>query len=628
MEGVEQAQQAVSHPGLTVGLALAVGMAAQSAARHLRIPGIVLLLIAGAALGPDGLGWVEPRALGEGLFLVVELAVAIILFEGGLNLEIRRLRREQTSIQRLVSVGAAITLVGGAVAARLVFGWSWSVSLLFGSLVVVTGPTVIGPLVHELRLKTRVATVLEAEGVLIDPIGAILAVLMLELALPAGGVADEATHVLLRIGVGTALGIVAGFGLGALLRQRRLLPEGHENITTLALVLLLFAACEEIVSHSGILAVTLAGVVVGNLRTRVDRDLREFKDQLTVLLIGLLFVLLAADVRLRDVLALGWAGLGVLAALIFVVRPLNVFVSTLGSELDRNERRFISWVAPRGIVAAAIASVTAGTLDRAGITGGTELRALVFLTIAGTVLQAGLTALPVAALLGLRLPGRDRIAILGAQGLGFALAEALRSGGRTVVFLDANPANCRRAEEQGFSVVYGDALQERTMLRARPEAVSVVIGLTPNQMLNSIFVARARDRFGVPQGYVAAARPESGLAPELVAADEDIGILFGVPHAVERWAVRWRHGDVAVEEWSFRGAPKLPEGQRPPSIGELFVALTLRRGKSTSPMRGGLEHKVGDVSAVAFYLPERDKAQEVLRALGWEPVSEGEQLAG
>ncbi len=337
----------------------------------------MLLLLAGACLGPDGLAWIDPRSLGLGLVAVVNLAVAVILFEGGLNLEISRLRREQTPIRRLVTWGALVTLAGGALAARWCLDWPWMRSIVFGGLVVVTGPTVVGPLVRNLRLRPRIATVLEAEGVLIDPIGAILAALLLGVALQGIDSIWDAPMLLARsLGFGAVAGVVAGFALAGLLRVRNIVPEGYENIFALAYVLLLYQGCDEIVSHSGILAVTAAGVVVGNLRTRVDRDLREFKDQLTVLLIGLLFVLLAADVRFEDVLALGWRGLAVVGLLVIVVRPLNVCLSTLGSELSLRERLFVSWIAPRGIVAAAVASVTATALESQGMAGGPELRAM------------------------------------------------------------------------------------------------------------------------------------------------------------------------------------------------------------------------------------------------------------
>ncbi len=608
-------------PALTLVVALAVGILMQSASRHLRVPGIVLLLVAGAGLGPDGLAWITPRSLGEGLTAVVDLAVAVILFEGGLNLEISRLRREQTPIRRLVTWGAVVTLIGAAVSAHLALGWAWMQSLLFGGLVVVTGPTVVGPLVRHLRLRPRLVTVLEAEGVLIDPIGAILSVLLLGIALQGSDSILTAPMLLVTsLGFGAVVGGVAGLGLARILRIRGFVPEGLENVFTLAAVLLIFQGCDVIIHHSGILAVTVAGVVVGNLRTRVDRDLREFKDQITILLIGLLFVLLAADVRIEHVLALGWGGIAVLAALVFVVRPINVLLSTLGSELTTRERLFAAWVAPRGIVAAAVASLTATALEQQGIAGGPELRAMVFLCIAGTVVLAGLTAGPMATLLEVRLPGRDTVAILGAQGLGLELGIQLRTGGVPVVFIDYNPGHCRRAEEAGFRVIFGDALAERTLQRGRFDLVGSAIGLTSNQMLNSVFASRARQYYGVPRGYVAASNPDVGLAPELVAR-EDVVVLFDGPHDVERWEVRARHNELEVTYWEFRGPEQSTFDQggtsELASIKERLVVLTIRCGERVMPMHAGLKLKQGDVAAVAIHIGERELARSILEARGW-----------
>lgn len=612
----------VADPKLTFALALLAGMFAQAIARHLRLPGIVLLLLAGISLGPDGLGWIQPRQLGDGLFAIVDFAVAIILFEGGLNLEISRLRREGTAIRRLITVGALVTLAGGALAVHVWIGWGLMESLLFGALVVVTGPTVVGPLVSELRLKQRVSTVLEAEGVLIDPIGAILAVLILRLALagdPGSLVLVQSGAGLARIALGLLFGVVAGFGLAGLLRASRLLPEGLENVSVLSAVLLLYAGAETLLSHSGILAVTVAGVVVGNARTPVERDLREFKDQLTVMLIGLLFVILAADVRFEQVTALGWSGLGVVATLIFVVRPIVVWLCTLGSDLDRGERLFIAWVAPRGIVAAAIASLVAVDLERAGLTGGIELRALVFLTIAVTVTLAGLTAGPLGTLLGVRLRKRDTVAILSAQALGMALAEELRRGGVPVVLLDSNPEGVRRAEEAGFPVVYGNALQESVMSRARFGFVRTVVSLTANRTLNNVFVTRARDRFGVPNGLVATSESNVGSASEQVERGA-AKIVFEGPHDVERWDVRGRRGDVAVEKFTYSPV----EGDGPEEsttisggLDERFVMLAVEREGATFVVDGKLEFREGDRLAIALHLPERDDALRALAAKGW-----------
>ncbi len=666
-------ERARPHPRMTIApvtlslaVAIAAGVTAQGVARLLRLPGIVILLALGTILGPELLGWVDPSSLGSGLFVLTDFAVAVILFEGGLNLEGTRLRRQERAIRRLITLGAIVTLFGGTVAAKLLLDWPWERAALFGSLVVVTGPTVVAPLLRDMRLRPRPKAILEAEGVLIDPIGAILAVLVLEIVLvPAGEtLASGIRDLVFRIGIGAGAGIAGGLLLGWILGLPRVVPHGFQNIIALGSVILLYGVSDHLLSHSGIVAVTAAGVVVGNMKTPVDRDLREFKDQLTILLVGLLFVLLAADIRLADVRSLGWPGALVVAALVLVVRPLAVWASTVRTRLPMNERLFIAWVAPRGIVAAAIASLTAASLDAGGIVGGAQLRALVFLTIAGTVVLAGLTARPVASLLGLRLPSRDRVAILGAQGLGLLLARELKRAGSTVTFLESDPKNCRRAEEAGFPVVLGDALEERTMLRAHPDLVGTAIGLTPNEHLNSLFAGQAKTLFGVPRTFVAVDALPKSEAPSH-ARRHATDVLFDGPHDAARWDVRARHGEVDVERLVWNPPPKEPaaksgesrpaapvagtaaaaaaappaqpvaqpvaqpetppkaknggSGKRVGPPGDPFVILAVVRDKRTAPMTLSFELKKGDVASVAIFRPERDRALERLAAAGWSP---------
>jgi NhaP-type Na+/H+ or K+/H+ antiporter len=615
-------------PSFTFALALGAGVVAQLIAGHLRVPSIVPLLGAGVILGPDGLGLVLPRSLGEGLFPLVSLAVAVILFEGGLNLDLRRLRREGSAIRRLVTVGALVTTLGGAIAAGSIMGWSPRLSILFGTLVIVTGPTVIRPLLRNVPLRPRLATVLEAEGVLIDPIGAIVAVVALEVVLTPG--LDSFTSgfigLLYRLGFGTGAGLVFGFGIVAMLRARRAIPEGLENLFAIGTALVTFGVCEAVVSESGILAVTVAGVVVGNMETRVSRELGEFSEHLTVGLIGLLFVLLAADVRIGEVTGLGWPGVASVAVLAFVVRPLGVILCTTGSELDAREKVFLSWVAPRGVVAAAIASLAAAILEESGIPGAAELRALVFLTIAFTVVVQGGTGAWVARLLGVRQPGRDTVVILGAEELGFALGEVLRRGGGQVAFADSNPAHCRAAEERGFPVVYGNALELRTLARMRLERARSVIGLTANNEVNSHFTGEARDEFGVREGYVAV-NPSSGEVTSRIVEKQESRILFDGPKDVERWHVRFRHGDVEIREYRRLEAEGSPEEGEPPGPrpirgnaggGSLpFVLLALERGERWEPMSPELEVQGGETAAVAIYLPAEEAAREELARRGW-----------
>jgi NhaP-type Na+/H+ or K+/H+ antiporter len=609
------------HVALTIALAFAAGMTVQCAARSLRVPAIILLLAAGVALGPEGLGWVEPHLLGDGLFILVDFAVAIILFEGGLNLRLDRLRREQRAIRRLVTWGALVTLIGGGVAARYWLGWSWPMALLFGSLVVVTGPTVVSPLVRHLRLHTRPQTILEAEGVLIDPIGALLAVLVLQVTLAPDpfAVAGEFGGLLGRIAIGAICGVVGGLVIAGALRLPAFV-HGFENALTLALVVLLFHASDALVAPSGLLAVTVAGLVVGNVKSPMDDDLREFKDQLTVLMIGVVFILLAADIAVGDIWALGLSGVGVLATLMLVVRPASVWISTVGTGLSWREQVFLAAIAPRGIVAAAIASLTARAISGEAAAQSAELRALVFLVIAGTVVTAGVVALPLASLLRLRRPRRDRVAVLGAQGLGMAAAQALQTAGQSVVVLDADPQRCRQAEQAGLTVVYGNALQERTLLRVPIEDVGTALGATFNDNLNSQFVGLARHTFGVGRGLVSVQALDGGKVPEHVRRN-DGDVLFEGPHDQEQWDVRWRHRDVDLVNIQYSGphTSGTTNDATVPASQELFVILTHVRAGKVQAMSLALAQalKIGDAATAAVYRREHEAALEMLQQRGW-----------
>lgn len=619
-------------PSFTFALALGIGVVCQLVARHLRLPSIVLLLGAGVLVGPDGWGWIDPQALGkEGLFGLVSLAVAIILFEGGLNLDLSALRRAATPIRRLVTLGAVVTAVGGTIAAHFFMGWQdLRLAVLFGTLVIVTGPTVIRPLLRNVPLRPRLATVLEAEGLLIDPVGAIVAGVALQLVLLDPGLdplASGAIALATRTGFGAVAGLVFGFALVGLLRIPRAVPEGLENLVALGGALVAFEVCEALLSESGILAVTVAGVVVGNMERRVARELGEFQEHLTVGLIGLLFVLLAADVRMADVWGLGMPGLLTVAALALVVRPLNVWLCTLGSDLSWRERAFLGWIGPRGVVAAAIASLAAGFLQENGVEGATSIRALVFLTIAVTVILQGGTAPLVARLLGVRAPGREILVVLGAEELGFAFAEAVGGSKEGVLFVDSNPLHCRAAEAQGYRVLWGNALEERTVARLRLERAWAVVGLTPNNQVNHHFAGEAKDGYGVPGCYAAIGRESSEVATRVVHKQEG-RVLFDGPKDVERWNVRFRHGDAEIVELQYRAPAEdsqpSPEDPPDPPIRaedpDPYVILGMKRAERVDPMFEQLTATEGDVAVVALYSPARAEALERLSARGFWPA--------
>ncbi len=394
-----------------------------------------------------------------------------------------------------------------------------------------------------------------------------------------------------------------------------------ENVFTLSLVLALFQVSNFFIPESGIIAVTAAGMVMGNTPTRVQRDLLEFKEQLTVLFIGMLFVLLAADVRMEEVRSLGWPGLATVGALMFVVRPLNITLSTLGSGLGLREKTFLAWLAPRGIVAAAMASLFAQTLDEAGIGGGGELRALVFLVIACTVLLQGLSGGLVARLLHLRRPLHRGYAILGANELGHAMGKLLREAGEELVFLDSNPAACKTVEEDGFRVLYGSAVEQRTLQRAQIEDRAACIAVTPNAEVNLLFGRMTTRDFGADRVYLALARDQSRVTPETV-GDADAHVLFGVPRDLEMWALRLRRETATVETWEKDAEPAVAGEDaaffQTPS--NLLLPMRMTRGGTMVPVNSAQEFKVGDLVYFAVSVERRAESEEWLRQQGWRPL--------
>ena len=605
-------------PALTIALAAAAGMLAQTVARHVRVPGIVLLLGTGLLLGPDGLGVVRPGTLGHSLHSLVGFAVAVILFEGGMNLRLDRLRREARSIRQLITLGALVTAAAAAVAARLILGWNWEISLLFGTLVMVTGPTVITPLLRRIKVKERVATVLEAEGILVDAIGAITAVVALEVVISADlSFAAGAWPLLSRLGSGALLGVAGGVAIAALLRFERLVPEGLESALTLALAIALFQGSNALMPESGILSVIVAGIVVGNSSSRALVEMREFKEQLTVLLLGMLFVLLAADVRVAQVQSLGWAGVATVLALMFVVRPLNILAGTMGSDLTWREKGFLAWLAPRGIVAAAVSSLFAQTLEEEGIAGGEALQAMVFLVIAATVVLQGLTGGIVASWLGLRRPSNTGYVILGANGLARAVGRVLRLSGEEVIFIDSNQAACDAAEEEGFRMLHGSGLEPAIQEKAELDTRAGCLGLTSNEEVNLLFARRCRKDFKVPRVWVAVRRGHLGVSQEVV---QRLGghLLFGRPEEIMAWTSRLDSGEAGVESWVKAG--KSSNG-RLPDLDGLLLPLAVQRGKRVFPVDESVTVRSGDRLYIAVV---EGRAQEIvagLREAGWEPAS-------
>jgi NhaP-type Na+/H+ or K+/H+ antiporter len=494
---------------LQIVLTVLAGVMAQVIGELARVPSIIFLLLFGIGLGPDGIGLIHPQDLGVGLEVIVALSVALILFEGGLSLELGELGQVSNSLRNLVTVGIFVTLIGGGMAAHWLGEFPWSLAFLYASLVVVTGPTVISPLLRQVQVDRKVATLLEGEGVLIDPVGAILAVVVLDIIL--NGDADPITVVsglIIRLGIGTLIGIVGGGLMALLLKQATFLGEDLRNLVVLAGLWGLFGLAQSIRSESGLMATVVAGMMVRWLSVPDERLLRRFKGQLTALAVSVLFILLAADLSIASVFALGRGAVLTVLVLMVVVRPINIWVCTRSSDLNWRQKLFLSWVAPRGIVSASVASLFAILLTDRGISGGDAIKALVFLTIILTVLVQGLTARLIAGWLGITKADAVGAVIVGCNPLSLLIARLLKEYGEPVVIIDTNEAAYEAADREGIEVLISSALDRDALEQAGLGKAGTLLAITKNGEVNTVVAQRALEEFQPPR--VVAVVPQDG----------------------------------------------------------------------------------------------------------------------
>jgi NhaP-type Na+/H+ or K+/H+ antiporter/Trk K+ transport system NAD-binding subunit len=452
-------------------------------------------------LGPDGAGLLHPHQLGVGLEVIVALSVAVILFEGGLNLELRDLGKVSGSLRNLVTLGTLITLLGGGMAAHWLGEFPWSIAFLYASLVVVTGPTVVSPLLKQVKVDRQVATLLEGEGVLIDPVGAILAVVVLDTILNGDASPSEAiVGLTLRLGIGASIGASGGWLLGLFLHRAHFISEELKNLVVLAGMWGLFGLAQIIRSESGLMATVVSGMVLGASALPEERLLRRFKGQLTVLGVSVLFILLSADLSIASIFALGWGSVFTVLVLMFVVRPISIGLCTWNSGLNWRQKLFLSWVSPRGIVSASVASLFAILLTERGINGGDSIKALVFLTIMMTVFLQGLTARWVANLLGINQHfGATGAVIIGCNPLSRLIARLFQERGESVVLIDTDPEACEKAEQENLRVFQSSGLDIEVLEEAGLDSMGTFLAMTSNGEVNSVLAQRAAEEFHPPR---------------------------------------------------------------------------------------------------------------------------------
>lgn len=491
-----------------------LGILAQWFAWKFKIPAILPLILIGLLVGPiaaeflseDGGKWIEPvwtgeKGLfpGESLYYFVSLAISIILFEGGLTLKRSEIKNVGPVITKLITLGSAITFFGAGLIAHFTFNLSWELSFLFSGLIIVTGPTVITPILRNIPLKKDISTVLKWEGILIDPIGALVAVLVFEFISVEGDSGFTKTA-LIEFGKIILFGTTFGFTFAHALAyaiNKKFIPHYLLNVVSLSAVLLVFVESEIFAHESGLLAVVVMGMVLGNGKLENLKELLYFKESLSVLLISILFILLSANINFDDLLLLyNWKTAVLFVLVVFIVRPLAVFLSTANSKLKVNEKLFISWVGPRGIVAAGIASLFGSKLMKQGVEGAEYITPLVFMIVLGTVLLNATTARLFAKIVGVFLTKSNGILIVGASKVSRLLGHYLESNGRHVVLIDSNQSNIDRAKELGLEAINTNIYSDTLLDNVELSDMGYLMALTGNADINKYAINKFSKQFG------------------------------------------------------------------------------------------------------------------------------------
>ncbi|MCM4165368.1 MULTISPECIES: sodium:proton antiporter [unclassified Arenibacter] len=492
---------------------IVLGIIAQWVAWRFKLPAILPLILIGLLVGPistlfteNGEKWIEPiwngeKGLfpGEGLYYFVSLSMSIILFEGGLTLKRSEIANVGPVITKLITIGSIVTFFGAGFAAHFILDLSWQISFMFSGLIIVTGPTVITPILRNIPLKKDVSAVLKWEGILIDPIGALVAVLMYEFISVGEGQAYTQTA-LIEFGkillFGTTIGFTFAHAL-AFVIKKNYVPHYLLNVVSLSVVLLGFVQADMFAHESGLLAVVVMGLVLGNTNLPNIKELLYFKESLSILLISILFILLAANINIHDMeLIFNWKAVVLFLIIIFMIRPLGVFLSTLGSNLKPNERLFIGWVGPRGIVAAGIASLFGSKLLAVGVLGAEYITPLVFMIVLGTVLLNATTARLFAKAVGVFLKKSEGIVIIGASLPARLIAAYLQKNNRHVVLLDNNGINIEKARQLGLEAIVSNIYSDTLIDYIELSDVGYLMALTGNSDINQYAIDTFKGQFG------------------------------------------------------------------------------------------------------------------------------------
>ncbi len=502
-----------------------IGLGCQWLAWRLRLPAILFLLLAGMIVGPF-MQWLKPdEILGNLLFPLVSLAVAVILFEGSLTLNFKEIRGVSGSVWSIVSVGAIISWALTSVATHYFLGFTWELAMLFGSLTVVTGPTVIVPLLRTVRPKSTLANILRWEGILIDPLGALFVVMVYEFIVSHNAV--NSVEVFAKIiAIGVILGIAAGAAVSAAL-HRGWLPEYLQPFSVLMVVLGVFSVSNHLESEAGLLTVTVMGMWLANAKDINIQQILHFKEHLTILLITGLFIFLAARISLDDFTALGSGAMMLFVFMQLVSRPLSIFIATVRSRLEFRDKLFLSWVAPRGIVAASISSLFAIKLTEYGVTEASLLVPMTFMVIIGTVILQSATARPIAIALDVAEVAPRGFLLIGANRVAREIGQALARYDRRVLITDSNWEYIRQVRMLGLDCYYGNPISSHADDNLNLIGIGQVVALTADQHFNIMACMRFVDDFGEDKVHCLRKTKANGSEKHSVAEEYHGRLLMG-----------------------------------------------------------------------------------------------------
>jgi NhaP-type Na+/H+ or K+/H+ antiporter len=599
---------------ITIVAAVGFGLLAQILAHRWRIPAIVLLLGFGILLGENALGIVRPHELGNGLGILVKLAVAIILFEGALNLNLKSLRLCAVEIRNLVTIGVIISWGVTTLIAHYIAGFEWQIAILFGALMTVTGPTVVQPLLRRISVSRSLKTVLEGEAILIDPIGAILAIAVLDVLLATTTRGTTGITQLLwayfgRLLVGGIIGTLGALGLTRLMKASHLVPEELSNLVALAGVWVTFGIAESLQAEAGIMAAVAMGLVMQSKAVPGIRNLRRFKETLTTLGISMLFILLAANLEITSLVSEGYSGIIAVVMIMLIARPLAVFLSTWRTQLDWRRKVFIAWVGPRGIIAASVASIFMIALDDAGLAGGQRLLALTFLTIIMTVTFQGLSAGWLARLLGLQEMGGEKAIVIGANKLALAISLILKENSRPALLVDTNRSSVERARMAGLDAIDGNALEEEVLEEIHAEEYATFLAVTSNSEVNVLACQIAQDAFGIKRAFPAMSNPAKGANPTLLKITGG-RLAFGHFIDISEWE-GWK--EIHEIAWQIPESRPVSKAGDLSISGEILPILRVRRN-SAEIVHAGQDWQAGD--RIIFITNQRlDAAKKILNQI-------------